>query len=595
MNDNIHSKNRQNLIHSMFASAVFGVVLSELSSGVANIVDGIITSRYLGSLALSALGLSGICYSLLSIVSGIISAGAQQIYCSELLDGKEGRKHNTFAKTITLTLPIALLIMVLGIFTSDLLASAVGAPADTGILHDSVRNYMIGVLLGAPAFILTPVLIPAVQLNGDNKLISLSLTVLIATDVLGDLLNVTLFHGGIFGIGLASALSYYASVSVLCISFFKKSSMFKLGLKLPDKFIIQKIFDTGLPKATKRLCNFIRPLFINNMIMLAGGSIAMAAFSVEQNLKNFTEAMGAGIAGASFLMTGVFLREHYPDALRFVAKSATRAIILGVGSFSVLYFLTAPLLARIYLTADSPSFAPAVFVLRCHAVSLPFLAFNEYYFNIVQASRKLKLSHMITVLEKLVFIVSTSFILSRMFGVNGLWLAIPVSEFLLCISILLCTAIRNRKNPMRTSRFSFVDDRDGERLPRVEVTVTSPEDLPHGQEKIHNFCLEQGFSPKTTYIIQLFFEELCMTIIRHGFFDAQKHFIEIRVFHAKDKILLRSTDNCKTFTYQERQMMFDRLEADEYLGINMISKMAKDVNYVDMLKINHFSITIEPK
>jgi len=590
------AKNRK-IIRTMLLNAAFGITLMEISGAITYIIDGIITSRYLGSTALAASGMSGICFTLLAIVSGVIAAGSQQVYCDELGDTKNKDKSSTFAKVFTFTAIASVIVALIGIAASGLLASAVGAPVHLAELHTFARNYMMAFFTGAPAHIFSAVLIPAVQLNGDNKIITLSIAVLIISDIVGDLFNVLVVHGGMFGMGLATSLSYYLSASTLLLSFFKKESLFRISIKKPDMNMLRSIFDIGLPRATKRLGNFIRPFFINNLIMIAGGSAAMAAFTVEQNIRYFTESVGVGIGGAAFLLAGIFINEKDPTSLRQTSRESINAVICGVGALAVVYFAAAPLLTKLYLQADSESFEWAVMILRCHAVSLPFLAFNEYYLNIIQAAKKIKLTHLITLLNKLIYIVILSFVLYYIMGITGIWLAIPLSEILLCASIIICNALRSRSNPMRATAFSFIDDAADKSAKQIEISIRNTDDLTHAQTLIIDFCKENRFDEKTSYMIQLFFEEVCMLIIGHGFNGKKSHSIDIRILCNENDIVLRTKDNCKPFNLKERQLMLGNSEEavytnDAYMGIGMVTKLAKSVDYINIMNINNFIVVL---
>ena len=67
------------------------------------------------------------------------------------------------------------------------------------------------------------ILVPFLQMAGQSTLLVISVGVMTAADVILDLLNVKVFHGGMFGMGLASSLSYYAALLVAGIYFFSKN------------------------------------------------------------------------------------------------------------------------------------------------------------------------------------------------------------------------------------------------------------------------------------------------------------------------------------------------------------------------------------
>ena len=122
----------------------------------------------------------------------------------------------------------------------------------------------------------------------------------------------------------------------------------------------------------------------------------MAAFSVEQNVRYVVESVGVGIGGGIFLLGGMFLGEKDYHMLKSCCKVSLRYIIVGVGALSIVYFLAAPFIAGIYVPVNAPSYDWSVSILRCHAVSLPFLAYNEFYQNLVQAQKKYMLNRIVS-------------------------------------------------------------------------------------------------------------------------------------------------------------------------------------------------------
>ncbi len=579
------------IIRRMVLNAAFGIVLMEISGAVTYIIDGIITSRFIGSTALSASSMAGFCFTLFAVISGVISAGAQQICSNDVGKGKVKEANKTFSAVVFVTLVLSVLIALFGIIFPGLVANLVGASTNDAELYGYARDYIQGFFIGAPGHIFIAVLIPEVQLEGKNKLITASIAVLTVADILGDLLNVLVFHGGMFGMGLATSISYFLSAVVLMFAFLRKESMLKISFKNMSFSAMPSLLNIGLPRATKRIGNLVRPLVINRLILIAGGSIAMAAFSVEQNLRYFTESVGVGIAGAAFLLVGMFIGEKDSTSLKKTNAVTIRYIIFGVGALAVVYFIAAPWIAMLYHSTTSPSYGWAVAVLRCHAVSLPFLAFNEFYISLVQATGKIKLAHFVTFLNKFAYIVALSFALQP-FGVWGLWFAIPLSEILLCATIVVVNAVKNAKSPKRKSPFSLCDDVSENPDSSVELTIDGKDDVFEMNRIVEEFCQKQNMDSKQSYYVQLFFEEMAMLIIDHGFDGKKKYSVAIRIYKDDDSLILRTKDNCRAFTAQEQKTMYDKSTSGEYLGISMVFGLAKDVKYINTMNINNFIVTI---
>ena len=103
------------IMRRMVLNAAFGIVLMEISGAVTYIIDGIITSRFIGSTALSASSMAGFCFTLFAVISGVISAGAQQICSNDVGKGKVKEVNKTFSAVVFVTLVLSVLIALFGI------------------------------------------------------------------------------------------------------------------------------------------------------------------------------------------------------------------------------------------------------------------------------------------------------------------------------------------------------------------------------------------------------------------------------------------------------------------------------------------------
>ena len=74
--------------------------------------------------------------------------------------------------------------------------------------------------------------------------------------------------------------------------------------------------------------------------------------------------------------------------------------------------------------------------------------------------------------------------------------------------------------------------------------------------------------------------------------DAKKHSIDARVQYNKGELLLRFRDDCKPFNPQESAKLFDPDDIAHNIGIRMVSKIAKKMNYQNMLGMNVLTIRL---
>lgn len=577
----------------MIRNAALGISLMEIAGAITYVIDGTVTSRFIGSTALAANGMAGICFTVFAVISGVLSAGASEICSEEIGRGNVERSDQVFSATIFIATVVSVLIALAGLIFGGQIAGLIGASADTGELYYHARAYIRGFFIGAPGHILIAVLIPAVQLCGQNKRIVVSIGVLTAADVIGDLLNVLVFHGGMFGMGLATSISYYAGMFVL-LSSLRGNRLFQIQFRNPDFSGLYQVFKIGLPRATKRIGNILRPLAMNRMILVAGGTVAMSAFSVEQNIRYVVESAGVGIGGSIFLLAGMFLGEKDYDTLKASSKISQNYIFLGVGGLAVVYFLVSPFIARIYVDAGSPPYEWTVSILRCHAVSLPFLAYNEFYQNLIQAQKKYTLTHIHTFCNKFVCIIALCVVLAPHYGVPGLWLSIPLSEILLMLVVLVANGIKNKKIHNPDGIFSLLDAYEDDPQTHLEIQLSEKEQLPQQMERIRSFCEYNQLSDRQLYDLELFLEEIVVIVLEKGFAGAKKKekMINIRIYIDAENVIIRTRDNGDTITAVERLELAEKVQEGEYMGLQMIYKLAQDVQYITTMNLNNFIVTL---
>ena len=216
-----------NILKNIFKTALVSMIIANLADVVATIIDGILTGRFLGAEAIAAFGIAKPFFSVTGIIRAVLSSGAM-IMTSHMIGKGDSKKTNQiFSITCILGIALSVGFAVIGILFIDQFTSILGARGD---LFPIVRKYLAGLLLGVPAIIMSNVIVIFMQLEGKFKNVSLSVFATIAVDLGGDLFNIFYLGGDMFGMGLATSLSYYAALAVLMYNFITGKSIFKLSI-----------------------------------------------------------------------------------------------------------------------------------------------------------------------------------------------------------------------------------------------------------------------------------------------------------------------------------------------------------------------------
>ena len=81
-------------------------------------------------------------------------------------------------------------------------------------------------------------------------------------------------------------------------------------------------------------------------------------------------------------------------------------------------------------------------------------------------------------------------------------------------------------------------------------------------------------------------------VVHHGFSDGKNHSIDIRVVHNEEDVILRIRDNCREFNPTERSKVNEAGTEGKNIGIRMVYKIAKEVNYQKLLGLNVLTMRI---
>lgn len=573
----------------------FTFMMISLADASSMVIDGLITSRNLGATLLAATGLGGTSYQMVSLFCCIFAIGLQAT-CSGAMGAGDSKKTNRyFTSGIVVLSVIALMVTVVGFLCLDPLCRLFGADGNDRLLYDGLRNYMRGWFIGIPGFMAFSVLCPLATLDGNKRLVTIVTILQSALNIVGDLFSVLFWKNdgirAIYGVGFSSGIAFDIAAIVLLNNFFRKRSAFRFELRQFRFSAIREMLRIGLPKLTMYVCKMLSPIFINRTVLMVGGACGMAAMSVKSSLTGLFYVVGGGIAESVNLLSQVYYGEKDKKSLKETAGSAAKAIVLFCTALSLILFLLSSLLASLFFSKGTEEYAATVTMLRCFALSLPVNALNSGILSYLQATRKAVFAHLHTASHRFVFSVLCTIVLGRIFGMVGLFIALPVSEVLVLITYIVITQIVGRKKEFLDALLLIPNDFDYD--DSLSFSVSTMQEVIGISEKIEAFCLENGIDKDRSVYAALCIEETAGNVVDHGFKkDNKAHNCELRVMIDANDVILRIRDDCRYFNMKERYEVLKSKGKLSGIGIRLVYGIAKDVNYVNILNTNTLIIRI---
>lgn len=573
------------LIRQMLTAQIF----SALTVSLCLLIDSVIIGRFLGVESIASYQLASPILLVIGAVGSMLAAGIQ-VACSKSLGrGSQEETNAGYSSAIALTLAISLPLMLLVLIFSSPMATVMGAGRE-GALFDQTRSYLVGFIIGAPASMGALILVPFMQMAGRNRLLIAAVLGMTISDIGLDLLNVLVFHGGMFGMGLASSISYYVALVVGCIYFLSKKCMFRFSLRLVTGKKIAELFRSGVPAVFNMASSVILIFLLNKLLLGTGGSDAVAAFSVLNSIGNAANCIATGIGGVSLTLAGILFNEEDRSGLEDVMKQLFRySVILGLAVGAVLVVL-APVFVGLFVPQAGPVQAMAILGVRLFATGLIPYCISSALKNAYQVMGRELLTEAISLFGSAFFPALAAFILSRFLGTTGIWFYFVAGQLMTLLAICIYIRCLMKTHPWKDGAYLLLkDDFIVPKEDVLDVDIHTLQEMGAAVQEAERFCLSYGESERISKRIALCIEEMAGNTILHGFEKDQKpHHLSVRVLHKKDGWVLRFRDDCRSFD----PVHYIPREGKDALGIRLTLAMAQEANYIYSLNLNNLTLKL---
>ena len=597
------------MIKELFRKMTIPQIFSALSGTLCMLVDSIIVGRVLGVECMSAYGLALPLLTLLIALGTMISCGVQVVCAKALGFGDLDEASACYSTSIAISLIMAAVGVFLVFFACDPICILLGAGGTDRTVFVQTQAFLKGYFLGAPFFFLSQITAPYLQAMGKRMILFYSVLVMTLTDIVFDLLNQYVFHSGMFGIGLASGLSYLAALLV-CIGFFlKKDCPFRLSMGGIRLKTAREILRAGSPVILTQIFYVMR-IYASNLILLElGGIYAVAAFSVISTLANMPYSVGLGAGNVAMLLSSLFFSEEDRASEKELVKSMIPFSFWIITGVVILLECFSPWIILQYFEPHAPVYSIAHLGFCLFIPEMIPCCLNTVMKMYLQGIRKPWFTNLIAFLESF-FLVMFAWLLSRRFGLPGFWLGAVFGQAATfgVISVLIwnkygrvsfsadaycCLEPGFGVDPSDCMVFSITGRKGSDSVPSPETAESYENTIVKISENMVEFCRQKGLSEKLCMLIGLSVEEMGLNIIRYGFSDNRRtHFLNIRAVVRDSRCVIQFRDNCVSFDPTNYLELHRNNDPVSHFGIRMIMTFVKDAIYVNTFGLNNLTLTM---
>ena len=417
-----------------FFKYVIPAMVATLLSGLYTIVDGYFVGNAMGDIGLAAINIVVPIAYLLLAVGIMIGVGGSVIMSTFLGAGETDNfnraKVNTFMNLIIASILITIILLLL----KNRLIYWLGG---RGEIFKEADSYITIIILGGAFQIISSGSAPLMRNVGKPILAMIFMGMGLIVNIVLDYFFIMVFRWGMFGAALATILAE-ASVSIVYIYylFIRKENRVKIRLKMFNAKMSLKALTIGLSPFGLIMAPSLIVIINNLQCLRYGGEIAVSAYSVANYIYISTLLFFEGISEGCQPMISYFRGAKEHKAMKGVFKKGILvALILDA------LFITTILIFKNHIGLIFGASKEANIII---AFATPIISFAFTMQSIVRlgtayfySSGRSVYSTILTYIDPLCISPLCILILPIFFGLDGVFFAMAMAQFILLILFLI--------------------------------------------------------------------------------------------------------------------------------------------------------------
>lgn len=418
----------RNLLHLAWPT----MVAFSLQTGF-NIVDTIFVGR-ISPEAIAAISMVFPVVFLMFALSSGMGVGTTSLIARYLGRNKKEYADNAAEHSFLLALIFSILFSLVGLLFQRPLFLMMGASPEVLPL---VLSYSSWIFAGSIFIFFSIAAGSVLRGEGDMKT---PMRVMITAVLINAILDPFLIFGigffprlGVAGAAIATIFSRAVGCCIIVRYLLNGNALIKLK---PRDFhfdfsIIKKIFSVGIPTAVNQIIMSLGVIFLIRIIS-GFGAEAIAAYGLVVRLDQIAILPCIGIATAVITLVGHSVGANKFDRAESTAWKAALLVMIIMESIGIIFFVMPEFWLRIF-TKDLQVIALGASYLRIVALTNMFVGISIITGAAFQGSGKGIPALTITILRLVVIAVPVAYILSKIYGITGVWIAIAGSSVLASI------------------------------------------------------------------------------------------------------------------------------------------------------------------
>ncbi|MEM9918643.1 MAG: MATE family efflux transporter [Bacteroidota bacterium] len=392
------------------------------------IVDTIFVGRWIDSLAIGAITVVLPIQFFIASIGMSIGIGGASIISRALGRGDKETAFQAFGNQITLTITLAVSVVILGYFYIEPILKIFGGKGD---ILEYARTYFEILLFGIPFLAFAMMSNNVIRAEGQPRFAMMIMVIPAISNIILDPIFIVWLDMGMAGAGWATTVSFWASATFALWYFLSGRSEMRISIQgmVLKWSIVKEIFAIGGVTLARQGTIALLAIVLNNSLFKYGGELSISVFGIISRVMMFANFPVLGITQGFLPIAGF----NYGAQKWERVKGIIRLSILwgsGIAFFifiCIMFFSDS--IVGIFTTdmelINRTKPALVICFLATPLLSLQLIG-SAYYQAIGRALPAL----LLTLSKQGFFLIPLLFILPTFFELDGIWMAFPLADVL---------------------------------------------------------------------------------------------------------------------------------------------------------------------
>ncbi len=419
-------------VRNVFINYLVPSVSATMVTSIYILADTMMIGRGVGANGLAALNILLPMYSTFYGFGMMCGIGGSVLFGFSRGKGEEQEARGYFTTALILAAILAVLSVVLCNVFFEPLLNFLGC---TPTMREYAVPYGRILMIASPLYIFSCFLQAFVRNDGAPRLAMTGVVAGGVTNVVLDYIFIYMFHWGMAGAVLATVAGTLLTIMILGSHFLKADNHLKLGREISLRKC-KDVLVNGMPSFIMELSGGLIMLLFNLQLLKYVGDIGVVVYGIISNVALVVTSLSNGIAQAAQPMISANYGAGNSERVR-EGRNLSLAVAMAAGVlFTSSGFLIPVPIAELFLVPTEQIIAMAVPAIKLYFVSFVISEWNIIFGTYFQAVVRPKLSLMITVMRGIALNSILVFVLPALFGVNGIWAVVAVSEIITAVAVI---------------------------------------------------------------------------------------------------------------------------------------------------------------